>query len=146
METYKAGQGSLTRLVTWTILILALCMGCVEIYSWIHRPASHSVMDRSVVPLEWFRSLPVFGVPFSIKFAICLAVFVGLVWFLKWFMHRTTTVDTLIETEMELKKVSWPTREESYNATWVVLLVTVLLTMSLWAFDGALRLVLGLVF
>jgi len=141
MEDYKAGQGSLTRLVTWMIVIAAAFLGCVELYSWL--PRMH---EASLVPLEWFRNLPVFGVPFSLQFVATVLVFVGLMWFVRWLMHRPQTVDTLIETELEMKKVSWPTRAESMNATWVVILVTLALTLSLWAFDAGLRLVFGLVF
>jgi preprotein translocase SecE subunit len=61
-------------------------------------------------------------------------------------MRRGSTVETLNETELEMKKVSWPTRLESMNAMWVVVLVTIVLTGTLAAFDGALRMILGLFF
>jgi preprotein translocase SecE subunit len=44
----------------------------------------------------------------------------------------------LIETELEMKKVSWPTGAEARNATWIVVLVTIILTASLAFFDIAL--------
>ena len=141
MEDYKAGQGSLTRLVTWMTLLGAVFLGCVEVYSWIYDPAS-----ASLIPLEWFESLPFFGVPFNWQFIVCIVLFGALIWATRWFMHRPQTVDTLIETEQEMKKVSWPTKDESLNATWIVMLVTVVLTLSLWLFDGGLRIVLSLVF
>jgi len=132
MEAHKPGQGSLTRLTAWLILILVLALGAVELYSWIQRKGDGPILGLS---LELFRSLPFVGVPLSWKFLICVGVFAGLLWLARMYMTRPTTVDMLIETELEMKKVSWPTFDESLNATWVVILVTVTLTVALFFFD-----------
>jgi len=141
MEPQKAGQGSLTRLITWTVLILAAALGCVELYAWIQ-----STHDQPLVPGEWFQHLPFVGVPFSWKFLLCLVIFVGLVAFVRWIMARPSMSTTLVETELEMKKISWPTKQESFNAMWVVVFVTVVLTGTLAAFDGALHLLLRFIF
>jgi preprotein translocase subunit SecE len=141
MEPQKAGQGSLTRLITWTVLILAAALGCVELYAWIQ-----TTKDQPLVPGEWFLHLPLVGVPFSWKFLLCLVLFVGLVALVRWIMARPSMATTLVETELEMKKISWPTRQESFNAMWVVVFVTVVLTVTLAAFDGALHVVLSLFF
>lgn len=39
------------------------------------------------------------------------------------------------ETRGELRKVTWPTREESYRLTGIVLGVTVAMAIFLWVFD-----------
>ena len=141
MEPQKAGQGSLTRLITWTVLILASALGCVELYAWIQSPK-----DEPLVSGEWFRHLPFLAVPLSWKFLLCLAIFVGLIMFVRWTMARPSMATTLVETELEMKKISWPTRQESFNAMWVVVFVTVVLTGTLAAFDGALHLLLRFIF
>jgi preprotein translocase SecE subunit len=141
MEAYKAGQGSFTRLAAALACLIAVFLGCVELYSWIQKPG-----DRALVAGEAFQDLPLLGVPLSWKFLICLAVFIGAIWLLRRWLARPTMVDTLIETEMELKKVSWPTKDESMTATWVVIVVTILMTGSLALFDFVLRSVFGLVF
>jgi len=141
MEPQKAGQGSLTRLITWTVLILASVLGCWELYTWIQSPK-----DRALVPGEWFRHLPLLAVPFSWKFLLCLVLFVGLMFFVRWTMHGSTMATTLVETELEMKKVSWPTKQESLNAMWVVVFVTVVLTITLASFDGALHFLLKFIF
>lgn len=41
----------------------------------------------------------------------------------------------LRETRGELRKVTWPTREESYRLTGIVLGVTVAMAIFLWVFD-----------
>jgi preprotein translocase SecE subunit len=141
MEPYKAGQGSLARLTSWTLILVALFLGCVELYSWIYDRA-----DAPVVDLEVFRDLPLLGVPLSWKLLFCVALFFGLLWGVRRFLMRPKTVDTLIETELELKKVSWPTKDESMNATWVVVLVTVLMTATLSVFDGLLGMLFRMIF
>jgi len=141
MEPQKAGQGSLTRLITWTVLILAVALGCRELYAWIQSPK-----DQPLVPGEWFRHLPLLAVPFSLKFLICLVLFVGLIFSVRWIMHRPSMATTLVETELEMKKISWPTRQESFNAMWVVVFVTLVLTVTLASFDGALHILLRFIF
>ena len=59
---------------------------------------------------------------------------------------KPKTVDLLIETELEMKKVSWPTIEEAMSATWVVAFVTLLLTASLFFFDFLLASFFGFIF
>ena len=141
MEAYKAGQGSLARLTTWVLILIALFLGCVELYSWIHDKT-----DGPIINLEVFRDLPLLGVPLSWKLLFCIALFFGLLWLVRRYLRRPSTVDTLIETELELKKVSWPTRDESMNATWVVVLVTVLMTVTLSVFDGLLGALFRMIF
>ena len=141
MEPQKAGQGSLTRLITWTVLILASALGCWELYTWIQSPK-----DKPLVPGEWFRHLPLLAVPLSWKLLLCLVLFIGLIIFVRWTMHGTTMSTTLVETELEMKKVSWPTKQESFNAMWVVVFVTIVLTVTLASFDGALHFLLKFIF
>jgi preprotein translocase SecE subunit len=141
MEAYKAGQGSLARLISWVLILIALFLGCVELYSWIYDKS-----DGPIIDLEVFRDLPLLSVPLSWKLLFCVALFFGLLWLIRRYLRRPQTVDTLIETELELKKVSWPTKDESMNATWVVVLVTVLMTVTLSVFDGLLGALFRMIF
>ena len=131
MDTYKSGQGSLARLIAWVALLATLALGCVELYSWIRSPQT----DAPLVDAALFRDLPFFGTTFSWKFLLCALIFFAGLWLSRKIMRRRKTVDALIETEQELRKVSWPTRDESINATGVVILVSILLTAALFIFD-----------
>ena len=132
MDTYKAGQGSLPRLTAWVAILIALALGCAELYTWIQDPLT----DTSLIPgVELFEDLPFFGTKFSWKFVLCIAIFVAGLWLVRRVLTKKSTVDALIETEQELRKVSWPTKDESINATGVVILVSVLLTAALFSFD-----------
>ncbi|MFQ5844887.1 MAG: preprotein translocase subunit SecE [Planctomycetota bacterium] len=141
MEAYKPGQASLARLSAVLGLILALFLGCRELYAWIQGPA-----DRALVGLKAFESLPVLGVPLTWKFLLCLGIFVLGAWGVRRLLSKPAAVNALIETESEMKKVSWPTREESFNATMIVIVVSVVLTVALFVFDQVLTRVLRLFF
>ena len=67
-----------------------------------------------------------------------MGLFFGMLWLIRKWISKPSKVDALIETEMEMKKVSWPTGPEARTATWVVVLVTIILTLSLAFFDIAL--------
>ena len=143
METYKSGQGSFARLSAFLALFLAAFLGARELYSWIADPER----DTSLIPnVAVFQKLPLLGAPLSWQLLLCVAIFAGLVWLIRFYMRKPATVDLLIETELELKKVSWPTREESINATWIVIFVTLLITFTLFAFDIILQRVFAMLF
>lgn len=133
MERYKPGQGSFARLTTNLAILIALFLGAVELYSWIQSPE-----DKSLVPLDVFDDIPLLGVPLSWKFLLCVGLFLVFFWLIRKWIRKPSAVDALIETELEMKKVSWPTMPEARTATWVVILVTILLTASLALFDVAL--------
>ena len=88
----------------------------------------------------------VLGVPLSWTFLICIAVLVLGVFLFRIYLTKPGTVDTLIETEAEMKKVAWPTMEESKTATMIVILVTGLITATLALFDTVLSRMFQLVF
>ena len=46
------------------------------------------------------------------------------------------------ECTAEMQKVTWPDRDQLRNATWVVILFTILLTLVIWIMDMASGLVI----
>ncbi len=61
-------------------------------------------------------------------------------------LNRPKSVDLLIETEAEMRQVSWPTMKQVWNATLVVAFVTVVLAVTMWGLDLIIRKILLLVF
>lgn len=58
-------------------------------------------------------------------------------------MARIANIKTFIdECIVEMGKVAWPDREQLRNATWVVILFTIILTLVIWAMDLLSKLVL----
>lgn len=142
MEAYKSGQGSFIRLSVNVALVLVMFLGAMELYSWWPEETEWFGIrinwDKSLIPIQVFQDLPLLGVPFSWRFLLCTGLGLGLWWLIHRAISKPARVDTLIETELELKKVSWPTGAEARNATWIVVLVTIILTASLAFFDIAL--------
>ena len=67
-----------------------------------------------------------------------LAVVAGLVLGALVFLQTGKGRDTrefLTESRFELRKVVWPTREEATRTTWVVVIVVIILSLILAAFD-----------
>jgi preprotein translocase subunit SecE len=67
-----------------------------------------------------------------------LAVVVGLVAGAAVFIATAKgrdTVEFLAESRFELRKVVWPTRQESLRMTWVVMVVVLILSLILAGFD-----------
>lgn len=141
MEAYKSGQGGLARLIAALALAVTAALGAVELYAQIQDRG-----DRALLPGEVFQDLPLLGVPLSWKFVLCVAIFAVLLYGVRRYLTRPSVVDALIETESELKKVSWPSRQETQTASIVVVAVSVILCVVLATFDFVLNFVLGLIF
>ena len=67
--------------------------------------------------------------------AIILAVFLTGAYFLT---NRPRAVDFLIDTEVEMRKVNWPTSREVLGATAVVIVVVLMLGVYLFFWDNVL--------
>ncbi|MEO0652273.1 MAG: preprotein translocase subunit SecE, partial [Planctomycetota bacterium] len=78
---------------------------------------------------------------------ISFVVFVVGAVFVHRYMQRDNVVETLVDTETELKKVTWPTFNETVNSSLIVVAFVVLLTGYLWlsdqVLDSVFRRVLG---
>ncbi len=59
-------------------------------------------------------------------------------------MSRLSNAKTFAEECVaEMGKVTWPDREQLRNATWVVILFTILISAVIWLMDTASRLVIA---
>ena len=134
LEPYKPGQGKFARTIAYVLGILLVAFGAVRLYATINRPG-HAWVEG--VPL--IGSLSIYN---TVAIVVCLLGVLGL----HLVLNRPATVDLLIDTEQEMKKVSWPSRREVQNATVVVVIVTLTMALLLSGFDQLLRLVFELVF
>ncbi|HUU42422.1 MAG TPA: preprotein translocase subunit SecE [Planctomycetota bacterium] len=107
---YKRGQGRWSRGVAAGALVAMGLWGAIETYRWI----DNYVYARWYVP------------------GLILAGFLSLAYYLS---NRPKPSDFLIDTEIEMKKVTWPTTREVFSATMVVIIVLVLLGAFLFSVD-----------
>lgn len=66
---------------------------------------------------------------------LLVAIFGSLIYWLVGV--KPASVDFLVATEVEMKAVNWSTRREIFGSTWVVLAVSLLITLFVYAFDLA---------
>jgi preprotein translocase SecE subunit len=134
-EVYKKGQGMVARLAAFG------AVGCLVVFGAIRFFATFNRRDRGVL----MRDLPVIGDLTVYKVTAIVLATIGLLatW---WFLNRPKNAELLIETEQEMRKVSWPTLPEVWNATVIVAMVTVTLALTMFGLDEVLRKVLFLIF
>ena len=148
LEIYKPGQGKVARGAAYFLGMLLVIFGGISLYATINVP-----FDSRAVPVStWARS----STPSTSRTCRCSGTSPSTGSSRSWpsssgrsslhlILNRPTTVDTLIDTEQELKKVSWPSRREVWNATLVVVLVTFTMAIMLYGFDWLLRALFQLV-
>lgn len=124
----KPGQGRPVRVATLVGFAGMALFGCVSFY---RVPSISS---------PWWQDLwvkDVFGVPLHLKpmFFPSAAVFATLLFVAYLLLNRGSWTDFLVETEGELKKVSWPARKEYLGSSAVVVVVVVIVSLFLHFID-----------
>lgn len=120
LATYKEDQGRHARMAAFWTVVFFLGFGCRFLHDILVRwPA----LRESLGGLR----IPVVGVDVTPAFLVSMSIFlVGLFFVHRW--HQTPKVaDLLIDTEAELKKVTWPKGTEVWNASLVVMISVVIL-------------------
>ena len=135
LEPLKPGQGKYARWTAYFLLGLLVLYGAIRLYATINVPGEGLLVEN----------VPILGTISSFNLIAALVFFMG-VYALHLVLNRASSVDMLIDTEQELKKVSWPSRAEVKSATLVVALVTFLMAILLFGFDEVLRRLFRLVF
>lgn len=63
-----------------------------------------------------------------------------------WILNRPRSVDLLVETEGEMRKVSWPSRQEAWNSSMIVVITVLFLMGLLFCYDVVLNQLLRFLF
>lgn len=116
---YKKGQGYWTRLGT------ALCVGGLIIVLGLF------IYDQSNAIIEQYNADAGRGLPAAIT-AVVMAVAAIIAW---RFMNKPGSVDFLISTDSEMKKVNWTSREELIGSTKIVILFLFMIALILFLID-----------
>lgn len=135
LELVKKGQGKRARGIAYFLGGCLVLYGAIALYAFINKPGQWLLMDEP---------LPILGAVSWYKVIAAVVFGFGLL-ALHLFLNRASFVDLLIDTEQEMKKVSWPTRPEVQSASIVVIIVTIILALTLWGFDNGLQAVFKLV-
>jgi preprotein translocase SecE subunit len=137
-EIYKKGQGALAR---WVAAIgggVILLLGCYRCYWWLQ---SYVWASSPIGGIE----IPGFGAPLNAALIVAILLVLGSALLVYYAVNRPDLADLLIDTEGEMRKVTWPTLEEAKNSSLVVIVCVVIMGVLITVFDALLRVAFTLV-
>lgn len=115
---YKSDQGRLARLAAfWSLAALAF-YGCVSLRSTLSSAFGGKLGQPFFAGM---KQVPILGLSLSPALLITAVVLVAAWFFLYRWQQTPKVADLLIDTENELRKVTWPTIAEAVNSSLVVI-------------------------
>ncbi|MCA8980826.1 MAG: preprotein translocase subunit SecE [Planctomycetes bacterium] len=134
---YKPQQGRIARTAAFWSSVMLLLYACYTLHSELS-----GRVESLAEPLGGIV-IPIVSVKLSISFLISFVTFVaGFVGLSIW-LNKPKSADLLIDTEAELRKVTWPTMQEATNASMVVIATVVFLMIYMGLCDRLLGAVVG---
>lgn len=123
-EIYKRGQGTRARWVAAIGLLGFAVFGCYSLDGMLREYDSIN------------RWLNVGILRLNLSTIISAGVFLGGIFLVAYILNSKRFVDYLINSEAELRKVSWPTRQELKRQTTVVIVTIAFFSIVLLMADG----------
>jgi preprotein translocase SecE subunit len=130
----KPGQGRIARVSAYVGFGVIALFGAVA----LHRLPG--IGNKWFLGKDGLASLPILGTDFTLRpiFFPAAGVFLGLMLAFHLFINRPSPAEFLVETQGEMKRVSWPTRREWIGSTIVVLVLVTILSLFLYGVDSGL--------
>lgn len=132
LKTYRADQGRYVRLTAFWSLATLWGYGSFRLYQ--------SLSDLRFEWAAWLRTHVVEEIPL-LEWPLTPAMLLAALAFLlgtaaiQYALNRPKIAETLIETEAELRKVTWPTVRDTTSSSFVVLFTVVVLLVMMAGFD-----------
>ena len=135
-EIYKEDQGKISRVILVTVIMLGAVFALNQLHGFL---GANTGDDRNLQGLiDEQGRLKGVGIDWRYLVPAPLILLASLFAFRQF--NRPKTADFLIETENELKsKVTWPSRKEEVNATIVVVIAVLILSIFIFGVDQVLR-------
>ena len=135
-EIYKEDQGKISRVILVTVIMLGAVFALNQLHGFL---GANTGDDRNLQGLiDEQGRLKGVGIDWRYLVHAPLILLASLFAFRQF--NRPKTADFLIETENELKsKVTWPSRKEEVNATIVVVVAVLILSIFIFGVDQILR-------
>ena len=131
MTAYKEDQGRLARMFAFWAIAFMVLFGC----TWLHGMlVQYDSLRNRLADIR----IPVVAVDLNIAFLVSFVLFAGCILVLAWWVRRPKIADLLIETEAELRKVTWPKSQEVVNSSMVVIVFVIILLGFLAGTDAVL--------
>ena len=116
---YKQDQGRLARVVTFWALGILVFYGCTAFHREVLLKYFKETLGEPLV--AGMKRLPVVGLEINGATLITTALLAMLLWLLYRWEQKPKVADLLIETESEMRKVTWPSMPEAVNSSIVVI-------------------------
>jgi preprotein translocase SecE subunit len=122
--SYKEDQGRLVRMAAFWSVAFFVVFGCKFLHDILVQYAAMQVPIAGI-------HIPVVGVDLTGAFLVGFVLFcAGMAAIWRW-QQRPKVANLLIETEAELKKITWPKGQEVVNAALVVIVFVVVIGLFL---------------
>jgi len=118
MKLVEASTGVAFNKIKWLVVILLLAAGVVANYYY-------AGVSWPLRLLAWLVGLPI----------VALIAFQT--------QQGKEVLGFIRESRMELRKITWPTRQETVQTTFIIAVMVVILSMALWGIDGVLMWLIG---
>ncbi len=112
------------------------------------KPAENTLKNKGVNTFLWIVAIVLlavaavgnvyFSTHFSLLVRVLLMIGLGIAGLVMVALTNegSKAIAFLKESRLELRKVIWPTRQESTQTTFIVIAITVLISLVLWAMDS----------
>ena len=124
---FKPDQGRLARGAAFWLTTALVFYGCQTLYLFLQWGWAQEKL------VEW--EIPVFNLPVNLALIISVVVFLGFETLLLKLINSVKLGTLLIETETEMKKVTWPSVSDSFNSSMVVLIAVIFFMLFLGISD-----------
>jgi preprotein translocase SecE subunit len=124
---YKKDQGRMARMAAFWSLAILIFYGCTSLHTYLPR-----LWGGLGEPFWEGARVPVLALDITPALVIAALILGGGLTLLYRWLEKPKTADLLIETEAELRKVTWPTVDDAVKSS-VVVIVTVVFLMGFLA-------------
>ena len=139
LRFYKHGQGKLSRGLGALATGLSAVFACYRLYRWLGDHAAFRTAVPGIPPNILGGDLPT-----NWALVVALGVFLAMAFGIYYASNMPRVVDFLLDTEAEMRKVSWPSAREVWGSSLVVLALVAILGLYILGVDYGLTSLRGL--
>jgi len=121
LKIYKPGQGATARWASYGLLVSLLFYGMSSFHGFLLGIPGPDAVDSFLTRDLLGGPLPVVGWQITGAFLGSTVLFVAALFGIHFLLNRPQTVDLLIDTEIELRKVTWSTLPDGISSSLVVI-------------------------
>ena len=147
MAKYKPDQGTYARTTALWLLGAMWAFGCYSLYYFLLSFRGEPEGEGAMVKPLMEGDLPVLGFPLTASFLIAAGIGIAGLVVLMRVLDKPKVADLLIDSETEMRKCTWPSWDETFTSSVVILVVMLFFTGLLAGMDYFLNaLMTGVVF